>query len=556
MVTRKFIVAAMLLIGSSAFAQIEPVINEEWIPESRMEQHEQFTAGDYAFPAKPRNQWHIGLNLGVPQLHGDVRSDAFGGSHSPAWGAGLNIRKGLGYVTSLRLHGSYNTAYGMDYEESSSSNNKTLNGSFANSTNPDKYSEGADYQALPWVSNYKSTIIHGSLDFIVNLNNINFHNATPKFLVYGFGGIGLFLYETKMDALDADGNEYLFNSIVDANGDGIIDDGFALSDDDGRRNRIDALHELLDGDYETQAEVANPTKWGDGTQVVNPSLSVGAGMSWKLGRSVELGIEHRMSYFFDDLADGQRWAGDSYTSHNDIYHYTNLTLGFNLGSKSAQPMWEVNPLNFVYNKLNEIDPANLLADSDDDGVIDYLDREPNTPAGTPVDTHGVSLDSDKDGCIDSEDPEPFSTPNLPIENCQNIHMTDERVNELIDARFAKQPAAATNWYLPMIFFDLDKSNIRPDAVPQLAYVADIMTQYPKMKVELVGHTDTRGSESYNLKLSENRAKAALDYLSNVKKIDQSRFIMKYEGEGNNLIPNARQEAEHQTNRRVEFHIAK
>lgn len=135
-------------------------------------------------------------------------------------------------------------------------------------------------------------------------------------------------------------------------------------------------------------------------------------------------------------------------------------------------------------------------------------------------------------------------------------MTDERVNELIDARFAKQPAAATNWYLPMIFFDLDKSKIRPDAVPQLAYIADIMTQYPKMKVELVGHTDTRGSESYNLKLSEDRAKAALDYLTSIKKIDQSRFIMKYEGEANNLIPNARQEAEHQTNRRVEFHIAK
>ena len=67
-------------------------------------------------------------------------------------------------------------------------------------------------------------------------------------------------------------------------------------------------------------------------------------------------------------------------------------------------------MGFIYSKLNEFDIANLLADADDDGVVDYLDREPNTPAGTPVDTHGVSLDSDKDGCPDSEDPEPFSTP--------------------------------------------------------------------------------------------------------------------------------------------------
>jgi len=542
MVTRKFIIAVLLLISGSAFAQIEPVINEEWIPDSRKEQHDQFVAGDYAFPAKPRNQWNIGIALGVPQLNGDIRTDPFGSNHSPAWGVGLNIRKGLGYVTSLRLHASYNTAYGMDYEYSGVSDNKTLNGAFASQPAGDKYSDGADYSTLPWVGNYKSTIIHGSFDIMFNLNNVNFHNATPKFLVYGFAGIGMFLYETQMDAKDANGAEYDFATVIGDN---------PLSNDDGRSNRLDNLHNALDGDYETQAMVANPVKWGDGTQIVNPSVSVGAGISWKLGRMIELGLEHRMSYYFDDLADGQRAGGA-----NDMYHFSTINLGFNLGSKSQQPLWEVNPLNFVYNKLSELDPANLLADADDDGVIDYLDREPNTPAGTPVDTHGVSLDSDKDGCIDSEDPEPFSTPNLAIENCQNVHMTDERVNELIDARFAKQPAAATNWYLPMIFFDLDKSKIRPDAVPQLAYIADIMTQYPKMKVELVGHTDTRGSESYNLKLSEDRAKAALDYLTSIKKIDQSRFIMKYEGEANNLIPNARQEAEHQTNRRVEFHIAK
>ena len=80
-------------------------------------------------------------------------------------------------------------------------------------------------------------------------------------------------------------------------------------------------------------------------------------------------------------------------------------------------------------------------------------------------------------------------------------------------------------------------------------------QYPKLKVEVVGYADTRASENYNLKLSENRAKAAIEYLSS-KGIDQSRFTMKYEGESNNLIPNATRESEHQMNRRVEFHIVK
>jgi OOP family OmpA-OmpF porin len=201
----------------------------------------------------------------------------------------------------------------------------------------------------------------------------------------------------------------------------------------------------------------------------------------------------------------------------------------------------------------------LLADADDDGVVDYLDREPNTPAGTPVDTHGVALDSDKDGCPDSEDPEPFSTPNMPIENCQNVFVTENRVNEIIDERLKDYVPGNTgtggNWYLPMIFFDLDKTNIRPDAVASLANVADIMKQYSKLKVEVIGYADTRASESYNLKLSEDRAKAAIEYLTS-KGVDQSRFVMKYEGETNNLIPDAKREAEHQMNRRVEFHIVK
>jgi len=171
-----------------------------------------------------------------------------------------------------------------------------------------------------------------------------------------------------------------------------------------------------------------------------------------------------------------------------------------------------------------------------------------------VDTHGVSLDSDKDGCIDSEDPEPFSTPNLPIENCQNVYVTENRVNEIIDERLAEYtPSSGSNWYLPMIFFDLDKSNIRPDAVASLANIADIMEQYDKLKVEVVGYTDTRASESYNLKLSEERAKSAIEYLTS-KGVSEGRFVMKYEGESNNLIPDARREAEHQMNRRVEFHI--
>jgi OOP family OmpA-OmpF porin len=242
-----------------------------------------------------------------------------------------------------------------------------------------------------------------------------------------------------------------------------------------------------------------------------------------------------------------------------MFQYTNLTIGIDLGKDAIDPLWTVNPLDYLYATVQEIDPDNLLKDSDNDGVIDRLDKEPNTPEGTPVDTHGVGLDSDKDGCPDSEDPEPFSSPVLPMENCQNVHVTMQEVKEYVDKRIADMGGTvggAVDWYLPMIFFDLNKADIRPDAVPELEYVAEIMKRYNKLTVEVVGHTDTRASEDYNLKLSENRAKSAINYL--VKKgVTESRLKIVYKGESAPLIEGTTlSEEQHQQNRRVEFHIVK
>lgn len=537
MISRKLTIVALLLYSSIAFSQT--------------------ASSGSSFPEKPANQWQIGLHLGLPIIQGDLRAEPFGGNHSPAFGVGLNIRKSLGYLVSLRLHGMYANTYGMDFIQGSYAFNKTLNGAFSNAiaagNDPaNYYSTGADYTGNVWVPNYKASIGHGSLDVLINMNNLNFHTAQSKVFVYGFAGIGGMMFNTSYDALDADGNEYDFATILD---------GFG-SQNTSQSERLDALHAALDGDYETQAEVANPAARAEGevrsTWVRNPSLSGGVGISYRLGTKLELSLEQRATHYFDDLADGQRWELDGdYTDHYDLLTYTSLNLGINLGSaESTDPLWMVNPLTYLYDKVNEIDPDNLLKDSDNDGVIDRLDKEPNTPEGTPVDTHGVSLDSDKDGCPDSEDPEPFSSPVLPMENCQNVHLTQDWVEQYVEGRLKEYtPGTASDWILPYIFFDLNKSDIRPDAVPALNQVADIMGRYSKLNVEVVGHADTRAGEDYNMKLSENRARNAINYLTG-KGISESRLKIVYKGESENMIKDANTEAEHQMNRRVEFHIIK
>jgi len=71
--------------------------------------------------------------------------------------------------------------------------------------------------------------------------------------------------------------------------------------------------------------------------------------------------------------------------------------------KSVEPLYWVNPFNFIYSELNEPKhmkmPKPVLADADGDGVTDQFDREPNTPAGAPVDSHGVSRDTDGDAFL-------------------------------------------------------------------------------------------------------------------------------------------------------------
>ncbi|MBW4362182.1 OmpA family protein [Flavobacterium taihuense] len=108
-----------------------------------------------------------------------------------------------------------------------------------------------------------------------------------------------------------------------------------------------------------------------------------------------------------------------------------------------------------------------------------------------------------------------------------------------------------------IYFDLDKSNIRPEAALDLAKILDVMGQYPNMKIDIRSHTDSRASFKYNDALSERRAKSTKDWLIQ-NGINPSRLSSKGYGETklfNNCSDGIKcTEEEHQQNRRSEFII--
>lgn len=114
-------------------------------------------------------------------------------------------------------------------------------------------------------------------------------------------------------------------------------------------------------------------------------------------------------------------------------------------------------------------------------------------------------------------------------------------------------------FLNPIYFDLDKSYIRPDARIELEKIVSIMNQHPTLEIDVRSHTDSRASDNYNMNLSERRAQSTINYLVN-RGISRSRLTGRGYGETQlvNHCSNGVQCSNdtHEQNRRSEFIITK
>ena len=111
--------------------------------------------------------------------------------------------------------------------------------------------------------------------------------------------------------------------------------------------------------------------------------------------------------------------------------------------------------------------------------------------------------------------------------------------------------------IKIIYFDLDKWDIRQDAALELEKILDVMKQYPMMKIDVRSHTDSRQTHKYNQKLSDRRAASTIDWLV-ANGVEKARLTGKGYGETKlvNKCADGVQctEEEHQANRRSEFII--
>jgi outer membrane protein OmpA-like peptidoglycan-associated protein len=149
----------------------------------------------------------------------------------------------------------------------------------------------------------------------------------------------------------------------------------------------------------------------------------------------------------------------------------------------------------------------------------------------------------------------FHSENFDVQQDANY----KEVEKIIDL---KKVSVGEVIVLRNIFFDLNKFSLRPESQNELDRLTKLLNDNPKIRIEISGHTDSRGSASYNKELSQNRAKAVVDYLVE-KGIDAKRLEYKGYGKDQPIITDPEIaklrgrtaiEDAHQENRRTEFKI--
>ena len=213
-----------------------------------------------------------------------------------------------------------------------------------------------------------------------------------------------------------------------------------------------------------------------------------------------------------------------------------------------------------------------MLDTDKDGVPDYLDKCPNTSTAAVVDSSGCPVDSDKDGVPDYLDKCPNTSTGTFVDSSGCPPATQVEMNamdrlllvampgsvtpDIVDAVRDAAADPACPWekknHLCMklaMEFDYDKAELKGNFAVQLKEIAAFMAANPWAQIELQGHTDDRGTDDYNIKLSGDRASAVMKHFVEVNGLAAGRLSAKGLGKAQPVASNET-EIGQQANRRV------
>ena len=327
-----------------------------------------------------------------------------------------------------------------------------------------------------------------------------------------------------------------------------------------------------------------------------PMLNYGAGFHMFLTDSLAFRADARHLLTYDDH-DIKPTDDISYRINNNFYYTIGLTLFWGKPSQGISKAEQYDAQGKIYGKKPTgviVDIHGKTWDSDDDGVYEHVDKCPGTPKGIPVDNKGCPPDLDQDGVFDYKD----KCPNTPLGALVNIEGcfrdTDgDSIPDIEDQCPSTPPGTVVNEAgCPMdsdgdgipdvedqcketlagvkvddkgcpiiivpkkpitislnIKFEPNKADIKPIYYEQIKQVAEFLDNHPESNATIEAHTDSQGSKSYNLKLSQKRADAVKKALIEYFQIDAHRITAIGYGENRPIADNATEEGR-QLNRRA------
>jgi len=315
-----------------------------------------------------------------------------------------------------------------------------------------------------------------------------------------------------------------------------------------------------------------------------PYLSVGLSNSKLAGKSLtglygDLGFKFMFAEnlgFKAGVRDFYLWKG-----RNDYITYLGITYA-TIGDKDSDGDGIFNRKDACPNtpKGVRVDSLGCPLDTDSDGIPDYKDECPDTPKGAKVDSVGCPLDTDSDGVPDYRDKCPNTPPNTKVDEngCEIKKVIKKVIKKAIPPKPVKPvvkvidsdkdgvPDEIDKCPNTPIGFKVDKVGcfkevklevhfsfnsweVPPKYYSNIEKFAEFLKKHPQIKVEIQGHTDSVGSEKYNLILSKKRAEAVRNILIRKYNISSDRVIAKGYGESKPIASNKTKEGRAK-NRRV------
>jgi OOP family OmpA-OmpF porin len=191
-----------------------------------------------------------------------------------------------------------------------------------------------------------------------------------------------------------------------------------------------------------------------------------------------------------------------------------------------------------------VDEFGCPVDADGDGVCDGLDKCPNTPAGEKVNKDGCSasqLEALKVPTTPPPPPEAQQTPVPPTPPPAPTPPQSEAERQLIETGAI---------VLPDVHFKLNSAELEPEYTGRLDEAGAALEKFSALRIEVQGHTDSRGSAAYNMKLSQARAEAVRDYLLQHFSLPAENYTAKGYGKSQLLVSPEKSDEDYAMNRRV------